>query len=64
MRWVLRILGILLLLTGVVWILQGLNVLLGSVMSGNIMYSYLGLLAAVIGAVLLVLASRLRGVRR
>jgi hypothetical protein len=58
MKVVLYILGGLFTLVGVVWILQGLNVLLGSAMSGHIQYAILGLVVAVIGIVLLVFAGR------
>jgi hypothetical protein len=53
MKWFLNILGVLLVLTGLVWILQGVNVLGGSYMSGRIEYSGLGLVALVIGVGLL-----------
>ncbi len=58
MKIVLSILGVLLILVGIVWILQGVNILLGSVMSGQIQWAILGLLAAVIGAGLIYYANR------
>jgi hypothetical protein len=58
MKWFLDILGGLLTLVGVVWILQGLNVLPGSFMSGQSLYAVLGLVLAVIGGTLLFLANR------
>jgi hypothetical protein len=58
MKVVLNILGILFTLVGLVWILQGMNVLLGSMMSGNILYAVLGLVVAVIGIALLAYANR------
>ncbi len=60
MKVVLNIFGILLILVGLVWILQGFNVLLGSMMSGHMQYAILGLLAAVIGIALLLYANRRR----
>ncbi len=45
--------GLLLLLVGVVWILQGINVLPGSFMSGRIGYALLGLVVAIVGIVIL-----------
>jgi hypothetical protein len=60
MRIALTILGLLLVLTGGIWFLQGMNVLLGSPMSGHIQWSYWGTLAAIIGIVLLVYANRRR----
>jgi len=54
------ILGALLLLVGIVWILQGINVLPGSFMTGQTKWAVNGAIAAVIGIVLLVLANRRR----
>ncbi|MEV0128351.1 hypothetical protein AB0H83_07770 [Dactylosporangium sp. NPDC050688] len=59
MRWVLIVVGALLILSGVVWTLQGLDVLGGSSMSGSTIWAVIGPVAAVIGAVLF-----LRGVRK
>ena len=61
MRW-LGILGRVLIALGILWILQGVNVLPGSVMSGRPVYAGLGLAVAVIGAVL-VLTARARAMR-
>ncbi len=47
------ILGALCVLMGVVWIFQGINVLPGSFMTGNIEWSYRGGVLAVAGLVLL-----------
>lgn len=58
MKWVLNILGALLTLTGLVWILQGMNVLAGSMMSGHSQYAVLGLVAAIIGIGLIIFANR------
>jgi len=60
MKWVLNILGVLLILVGVVWILQGINILLGSFMSGQPLYAVLGIVVAIIGIFLLVFANRRR----
>ncbi|MFI5907883.1 hypothetical protein [Dactylosporangium sp. NPDC051541] len=59
MRWILLIVGVLALLAGIVWTLQGLDVLGGSAMSGNGMWAVIGPIVAVVGLVLL-----LRGARR
>ncbi len=64
MKWLLNIIGVLLALIGLVWILQGFNVLLGSVMSGHIQYAILGLVVAVLGILLIVFANRRAGARR
>ncbi len=53
MRVVMSIVGFLLVLIGIVWILQGVNILMGSMMSGHIQYSILGLVVAAIGIALL-----------
>ena len=58
MRWVLIIIGIVLILVGLIWILQGVNVLPGSFMSGNLLYTALGLVLDVIGIGLIVFSRR------
>jgi hypothetical protein len=58
MKWVLRVLAVLLILTGIVWILQGVNVLGGSMMSGHIQYAILGIVTGVIGGGLWYLSNR------
>jgi hypothetical protein len=58
MKIVLNIAGVLLTLVGLVWILQGFNVMPGSFMSGQIQYAVIGLVVAVIGIGLLVYANR------
>jgi hypothetical protein len=47
------IIGALCVLMGMVWVLQGINVLPGSFMTGNIEWSYRGGVLAVAGIVLL-----------
>jgi hypothetical protein len=58
MKTALNILGVILLLVGIVWILQGINILPGSLMSGKILYAILGLAVDVVGAVVLFFANR------
>jgi hypothetical protein len=53
MIWVRGVLGVVAVLLGVVWILQGLNVLQGSGMSGHGQFAVLGLIVAALGAWLL-----------
>jgi uncharacterized membrane protein YphA (DoxX/SURF4 family) len=60
MRLAIRILAVLLIFMGVIWILQGINVLPGSFMTGQIQWAYRGGFAAVIGVALLFVQSRLR----
>ena len=54
------IIGMLLCLAGAVWILQGLDILHGSVMSGRGGYTVLGAVVLAVGAVMLVWAGRER----
>jgi hypothetical protein len=58
MRWVLMVVGALMLVTGLVWTLQGLDVLGGSAMSGNAVWAVIGPIVAVAGVVLVGLAVR------
>jgi hypothetical protein len=60
MRWVLIVVGIVVVLVGIVWMLQGTNVLGGSVMSGHRRWIVIGAGLDVIGAVLIVLGARMR----
>ncbi len=57
MKIVLDILGVLLILGGGVWFLQGINVLPGSFMTGQIQWAINGGIAVVVGIVLLVVAN-------
>lgn len=59
MRITLIIVGILLLLIGVVWILQGVNILPGSFMTGQMRWAYAGIVAAAVGGGLLWIAQRI-----
>jgi len=58
--WVLLVLGTLIALMGVVWTLQGLDVLGGSAMSGNAMWAVIGPIVALAGVLLIVLGARAR----
>ena len=58
MRIVMLIVGVLLLLVGCVWILQGINVLPGSFMTGQTKWAVNGAIAAVVGVVLIVMSRR------
>ncbi len=60
MRIVGVVVGLLLIVVGVVWILQGINVLPGSFMSGRPGYAVLGLVVAVVGLVILLRSARRR----
>jgi uncharacterized membrane protein len=54
----LRVVSIVLVLAGVVWILQGINVIPGSFMTGQITWAVLGAVAAAVGIALYFLAVR------
>jgi hypothetical protein len=58
MKSVLRVIGVLLILTGAVWILQGINVLPGSFMTGQIRWAMYGAITAALGIGLLLAARR------
>jgi len=60
MHAVLRIVAILLILLGVVWILQGVNVLPGSFMTGQMQWAYRGAAVAILGLIMLLFAGRRR----
>lgn len=60
MRIALNIVGVVLLLFGVIWFLQGVNVLPGSFMTGQIRWAVYGGIAVIAGIVLLVWANRRR----
>lgn len=49
MKRILTVVGILVFLAGLVWFLQGINVLLGSPMSGTMTWTINGAIAMVIG---------------
>lgn len=60
MRVFLNIIGVLLILMGAVWFLQGINVLPGSFMTGNPQWAINGGIAIVIALALLFWANRRR----
>ena len=60
MRITLNIVGVLLVLFGAIWFLQGINVLPGSFMTGQIRWAVYGRIAVVAGAALLLAANRKR----
>lgn len=60
MRIVLNIVGVLFLLLGSVWFLQGINVLPGSFMSGQMRWAVRGGILAVAGIGVLLAANRKR----
>jgi hypothetical protein len=60
MKIVLNIISILLILAGAVWFLQGINILPGSFMTGQIQWAVYGAIAFILGIILLVYANRRR----
>ena len=62
MKIVSTIIGVLLAIIGIVWILQGLNILPGSFMTGQVQWAAYGALALAFGCVLLYVGRR--GVRK
>ena len=58
MKYALRVLGIVLIAAGVIWILQGINVLPGSFMTGQIQWAYRGAAAAIVGVIIFMFAIR------
>ncbi len=56
--WVSVVLGVLLVVVGLVWALQGFDVLGGSAMSGKTGWAVTGPIVAVVGLALLVLGGR------
>jgi hypothetical protein len=58
MRIALNIVGVLLVLFGGIWFLQGVNVLPGSFMTGQIRWAVYGGIALIVGITVLVKANR------
>jgi hypothetical protein len=60
MRIALTVVGLLLMLIGGTWFLQGINVLPGSFMTGQVKWAVNGGIAAAVGLILIVAANRRR----
>lgn len=60
MRIILSVIWVLLALMGVIWFLQGINVLPGSFMTGQIRWAIYGVLAIIAGIGLFALTNRRR----
>jgi hypothetical protein len=58
MRIVLDIFGVLFILAGATWFLQGINILPGSFMTGQIQWAIYGAIAVVVGVGILLFANR------
>jgi len=61
--WAFLVIGIILVLLGLVWALQGFNVIGGSAMSGSSLWAIVGPIVLLIGVVLIVIGF-VRGRRR
>lgn len=53
MKIVQTIVGVIMLVLGAIWTLQGANIMAGSVMSGQSQWLYIGIVVAVLGLILL-----------
>jgi hypothetical protein len=60
MRWVGLFVGVVAVLVGLTWTLQGLNILRGSFMSGQTMWAVIGPIVGIVGLVLLAFTARTR----
>ena len=60
MKWVLNILGVLLILMGTVWILQGTGLFPVGMMAHQMKYAYAGIVVDLIAVGLFVIANRRR----
>jgi hypothetical protein len=58
MKIVFNVVGVLMVLMGAVWFLQGINILPGSFMTGQIRWAVYGAIAVVLGVLLLLRANR------
>ncbi len=58
MRFIWMVIGVVVLAAGVVFTLQGLNILKGSVMTGDSKYIVIGPIVALVGLVVLVMGAR------
>ncbi len=60
MKSILPLLGVLLSIVGVIWILQGINILPGSFMTGVPFWAFAGLVALIVGIGLIASSVRSR----
>ena len=61
MRYVLLILGGLMILMGGVWLLQGIGILPGSFMTGQMLWAVIGAVLLAVGGLLIIVGFRLGG---
>jgi uncharacterized membrane protein len=60
MKWIVRISAVLVFLAGLVWFLQGVNILPGSYMTGNPQWAINGAIAMGLGGIAFYFARRLK----
>jgi hypothetical protein len=58
MKTFLKVAGVLMTVVGIIWILQGINILPGSFMTGQIQWAVYGAGAALVGLALVMVAGR------
>ncbi|MBI1743502.1 hypothetical protein HYR54_10620 [Candidatus Acetothermia bacterium] len=58
LKWISIVVGVLLALIGLIWTLQGINVLGGSFMSGQPFWAVMGVIAIVVGVGLVICGAR------
>ena len=58
MKWLLYIVGVLLAAIGVIWILQGTDILKSGFMAGHMQYALLGIVALIAGIALVAIGNR------
>jgi uncharacterized membrane protein len=63
-RIVLLVMGVVLILMGVLWTMQGLDIVGGSAMSGQTLWAVVGPIVVIVGAVLLFRGLRMQPTRR
>jgi hypothetical protein len=61
MKWIANIVGVILTLLGILWILQGTNILRAGVMAGQSQWAVIGLVVGIGGIALLVYVNRRPG---
>jgi hypothetical protein len=58
MRWIWLIVGVLAVVVGIIWTLQGVGILGGSVMTGKIIFAVIGPIISIVGLVLVAIGIR------
>ena len=61
MKWLANIIGVILTLLGILWFLQGINIIRTGVMAGQSQWTVIGLVVGIVGIALLVYVNRRPG---